>query len=348
MKAITRWLNSTFAVALIGMSFGSRPAPLAATPEAGPPPPNTAEIELPDSRLGLESLRLDAPEATDSLGTSLFISGTSPAFVYVNHNVALDPSAEMTLEAWVRHGDTGCQTIVGKNFTISYWLGLCNNKLRFYSGGSGTSVDGATTIPANVWTHIAITWRSGGERVYYINGQEEYRGPAGSNGTSAWSLGIGYDNGGGCCAFKGNLAEVRLWNIERTADDIRRTMHVRLDEPRPGLVANWHLNDSFLDSVGGFHGAAGGAGTLNFTGPQPPPRPPLVPIDKDFARLPSPRDGFGFAVLSNTNRALMVGGFTTGGRTGQVHRLDLGSGNAVPFGAGLPDPRYGNTAAYAP
>ena len=351
MHANALWMNVLMALSLLLGSLGSAQAMRRASDRMAEPLPaeanGAAASESPS-----EPIQPDRPEAPDvvtGLGTSLFVSGTAPAYVQVPHNAALDPSAEMTLEAWIRRGVTGCQTILGKNYGASYWFGMCNGVLRFYSGGNATSQDGLTSIPANVWTHVAVTWKSGGQRVYYINGQEDYRGAADINGTSTSPLGIGYDIGSGCCEFKGNLAEVRVWNIARTAEDIRRTMHIRLDEPRPGLVANWHLNDSFADSVGGFIGAAAGTGTINFSGPQPPPRPPLVPIDKDFARLADARDGFGFAVLSTTNRAMMVAGYSgISGVTGQVLRLDVGSGSVTVFGAGLPSARYGGTAAYSP
>lgn len=350
MKMNVIWMNGVLALILVSASLGGAQAAGRANAPIGEALPVAAQPAVaPESPAEPgEPYRPESPEAAAGLGTSLFISGTAAAYVTVPHNAALDPAVEMTIEAWIRRGVVGCQTILGKDYFTSYWFGLCSGALRFYSGGGGTSQDGVTPIPANVWTHVAVTWKSGGQRVYYINGQEDYRGAAGVNGASTSDLGIGYDIGSGCCEFRGNLAEVRLWNIARTAEDIRRTMHVRLDEPRPGLVANWHLNDSYADSVGGYSGAAAGLGTINFNGPQPPPRPPLVPIDRDFALLPSARDGFGFVVLSNTNSALMLGGYATSAPTSQILRLSLGSGSATPFGAGLPSARYGGTAAYAP
>ncbi len=264
---------------------------------------------------------------------SLALDGSGD-YVQVPNSPALNPTDQLTIEAWVRRTSIGCQTIVGKNYHSSYWLGFCNDKIRFYTGGgTGYYHDGNTSIPSNVWTHIAVIWVAPSvgptaEVRYYINGELDYSGSSTGLFSSTTSpLYIGADIGDSpsfLYEFAGNLAEVRIWNVARSQDDIRRTMHVALDEPRPGLVAVWHLTDDYKDSIGSNHGTARGNAAL--TGPQAPPRPALAPIDQNFSRLPQTRYGAATAYVSAMNRAVLVGGYGGGGYSASVDFVDPSSG----------------------
>lgn len=109
-------------------------------------------------------------------GRILSLSGTS-SYVEVPHDPALNPMTALTLEAWAkRNNDNRCETVVGKGFATAYWLGFCGTRIRFYaSGSSGSYQDGDTSIPADVWTHIAVVYQGSGRR-YYINGELDYVG----------------------------------------------------------------------------------------------------------------------------------------------------------------------------
>jgi len=177
--------------------------------------------------------------------------------VEVLHDPALNPTGAFTIEAWVLHSSGGrCETIISKGLMRAYWLGFCSGTIRFYASGSGSSENGNTAIPAEVWTHIAVVYEGSGRR-YYINGELDYTGgPELAPTTNTLPVFIGADPGGGTLyEFQGNIAEVRLWNVVRTQDEIRRTMHVALEEPLPGLVANWHLSDDYQDNIGSHDGA---------------------------------------------------------------------------------------------
>src|SRR5438132_5863055 len=196
-----------------------------------------------------------APAAPKSFSASLLLNGSSD-YVEVAHNVALAPQTALTLEAWIWRSSTnpGCEAIAGKDYLMGgYWLGLCADRIRYLSGGGSFGQDGSNVIPASVWTHIAVVWDSvGNARRYYLNGALDYAGSADSPPSGSARLRIGDDQPSEF--FGGAIAEVRLWNIARSQDDIRRTMHTALDERLPGLVAVWHLSDDYKDSIGGFNG----------------------------------------------------------------------------------------------
>ena len=103
-------------------------------------------------------------------------------YVEIPHDPALVPYSDaITLEAWVRLYPlnlNACKTIISKDLLSSYWLGICNQRLRYYSNGEWQ--EGSTVIPAQVWTHVAVVWEHGDQQRFYLNGELEHTGDAAS------------------------------------------------------------------------------------------------------------------------------------------------------------------------
>lgn len=190
-------------------------------------------------------------------------------YIRVPHSGALNPTSEITLEAWVSlgpPGGVGCRSIIGKNYHEAYWVGRCGTTLRSYVTGDGSFKDGGT-IPTNQWTHIAVT-SDGATRRHYINGElvlsvaEPEPGPL---GTSLAELRIGSD-----VPYQfspqGAIDEVRLWNVERSQAQVRSTINVVV-AAQPGLVARWPLDGNAQDVIGPHDGSVQGSGTGFLTFP---------------------------------------------------------------------------------
>ncbi|NIM94590.1 MAG: hypothetical protein GTO18_12895 [Anaerolineales bacterium] len=277
--------------------------------------------------------------------------------IFDDPSLRLDDVDGLTIEAWVRRtsGDR-CETIIGKNFAYSYWLGFCNQEIRFYSGGLGTEQDGITAIPAELWTHIAVVWELGGQRRYYINGDLDYTGSAGTApGSNDDELYIGADTilfpfPGIDYFFAGNIAEVRIWNVARSQNDIRRTMHLALEEPLPGLVANWHLTNDAYDNIGSHNGLP--LGDATFTSEASPPiRRSTIPLDTGFDDLPFSLSQAATAYIPDLDRILLIGGasgdFGASTISSEILAVDATTG-AVTIGLpSMPEAFYAATATYA-
>ncbi len=184
-------------------------------------------------------LRFDGPPANN-------------AYFEVPNSAALNPTTAITIELWVRLSASGdCRSLVGKDFTASYWVGSCGNVLRAYFRGSGSAHD-AGIIPNNQFTHLAVTY-DGHFQKHYINGELIHTfAVSGAPTASTAPLRIGSDVSF-AHAPTGEIDEVRIWSVARTVDQIRSTINVPLSTPQPGLVAVWPFQ-SLNDPVGGHNG----------------------------------------------------------------------------------------------
>lgn len=190
-------------------------------------------------------------------------AGASNGDLEVPDSPALNPAGPITIEGWVSlstpfGGSNACRSLIGKNFTQSYWVGVCGSTLRAYLRGDRSFFD-AGIVPAGQWTHFAVTY-DGSTQSHYINGELIHSFAAtGPPAASTAPVEIGGD-----FAFpfspNGALTEIRLWNVVRTIDQIRGTINVPLTAAQPGLVAVWSLGGP-NDAVGGHNGVFHGTFT---------------------------------------------------------------------------------------
>ncbi len=204
---------------------------------------------------------LDASSSASG-GRSLRLDGDGD-YVEIPFADDLNNLSAITIEAWVKREDYRCETVVGNGWRESYWLGFCNQPIRFYHTGY-KRVDGRTSIPPGQWIHVAITY-DGTTRRYYINGRLDLESTLNNGPISPGSgaLYIGADRHGGCtdralCGFQGLIDEVRIWNVVRTQAEIQADMYRTINGPRPGLLAVWHFDGDARDAVGSHHGTLGG------------------------------------------------------------------------------------------
>ena len=193
-------------------------------------------------------------------GGSVTLDGSSNFIV--QHAANFNNTTAMTWEAWVKPANTiGCQTLMGKNYTVNWWLGLCGGALRMYSGGGTAPQDAPTPLSVAAWHHVAVTWTSGAQRIYYIDGTPVYTGSAdtGSAGLADIGLGADFDNN---YRFTGSLAELRIWQTARTASQIGEYANVALSGHEAGLAGYWPLAGDADNKVNGKTAAAVGSPSL--------------------------------------------------------------------------------------
>ncbi len=217
----------------------------------------------------LLALALSFPGAAlaQPFGPYVEFSGTGSAAagngcLVVPDSPALAPATAITLEGWVdlatpfaaadpadsANPSSACRSLIGKDASRSYWLGVCGSTVRASFRGAGSEHD-AGTVPAGRWTHVAVTY-DGTTQSHYIDGELiQSFAVSGPPGASSAPLEIGGDVSWPLSP-RGALAEFRLWNVARTVDQIRGTINVALSGVQPGLVAAWGLAGTGGDALG--------------------------------------------------------------------------------------------------
>jgi hypothetical protein len=172
-----------------------------------------------------------------------------------NNSLDLD---DFTIEAWVYRDEPGknhmivSKSVAGEYQEVNsnYWLWIkANNKAEVgweLPDSRNFAVEGETPIEPRRWYHIAGV-RSAAENTLriFVNGVED-SAPLTTKGTPNRQdvpLFFGNTPGVGQENHKGLIDEVRIWDVARSAEDIRRTMNGPLNGNEPHLVGYWKFDE---------------------------------------------------------------------------------------------------------
>lgn len=171
----------------------------------------------------------------------------------INWSSDVSKMTTITVEAlvrsddWVAKRDNALSSVFGieGNFLIRIGDGdRPRDQLQaFVPGGSFPPANHAPGIglPVNEWVHIAVVYNTVNKnRIYYKNGVEVYQSANSTvNLTRNCYIGRSFD---GTRWLPGEISEVRIWNVERTAEQIADNPY-KVDPASEGLVAYWKFNE---------------------------------------------------------------------------------------------------------
>ena len=183
-----------------------------------------------------------------SLGSAVKFDGVDD-HINVPHSNSLNPLTELTMEAWVKLTDTNRnQKIVGKTPAGSgYLLGVANGQIypEIWDTNGTNYTFTAGSVPSNQWTHLAVTWRSGGQMIGYINGMPVMTITASVNPIAPNTniLRIGGAPWRNDFRTIGTIDDVRLYGRALSAAEIRAGMYQPLQGNETGLVAYWRFDE---------------------------------------------------------------------------------------------------------
>jgi Concanavalin A-like lectin/glucanases superfamily len=101
----------------------------------------------------------------------------------------------------------------------------------------------APTLPtANTWHHVAYTSDST-TNTLYLDGAVVDAEPTPTDGRTPTSVWLGTLDGSSQL-FAGELDEIRVWTVVRTAAQVESDLRHRPPGPEPGLVAYWTFDDA--------------------------------------------------------------------------------------------------------
>lgn len=201
------------------------------------------------------------------LGTALFAQNTALHFDGVNDCVAIgnmgsEVTTSYTVEAWINPATTAIGTgeylTYGRTIFASstasqskaMWVLLYGDELRIitfqaYENNNFLLQTSGVNIPANAWTHIAVSAVRSGQTHLYVNGVEYGTGVnSGTAGTWNTTMCIGDLRVNRLINFWGAIDEVRVWNDVRTQAEIQTYMNTPIDPNSDNLVAYYPLDES--------------------------------------------------------------------------------------------------------
>jgi hypothetical protein len=245
----SRWLHLNDRVAIVPSSEAHTATVTVnvganSTPVTSAPPPGSA-------------LRFDGADDYVELGNppELQITGNQTIEFWIkpfNFNNRQNPFAKA-------YAGEGTMTLELSGHISYYWGILGNN-----SGSDTVHYQGFGTgrpIPLNRWTHVALVRDlDAGKLSWYFNGEKVNEADAlfteavaGDN--SVW-FGRGYVSN-----FAGEMDEIRIWNVGRTAEQIEAGVFARMNGDEAGLAGYWNLDEG-AGTVAGDLTANGLNGTL--------------------------------------------------------------------------------------
>jgi len=187
---------------------------------------------------------IGATWTTGKFGGALSFDGVND-YVNIPDDTQLDITGDITLMAWVNTPGGGFDNIIVKGVLGSAYalflnsLGLEYN-LGTYSGSTGES------IPADTWTHVALTYDGSNIRIYR-NSAEVVTVPSfGSLGTNAGDLQIGAAQG--TSPFIGKIDDVRIYNQALSQAEIQGDMNTPVGAFNQRTFtynwSNWYTNET--------------------------------------------------------------------------------------------------------
>lgn len=192
----------------------------------------------------------------------LQIGGAGPGRIAI-HTTLKGP---FTVEGWIKldAGIDNQDSLLGN--TGGFDFNFHESKLHIFGGDANGDLFVANRpVKAGEWTHYAITRDPDNQFKVYQDGEPDTATGKPFAGDFT-DLNIGESHRGQSSAA--GYDEIRVWNIARTADEIRRDLHTKMADTPPGLVVR----------------ASGGAiqGTLEGNA--------KTSLTRDFPKLVTPRE----------------------------------------------------------
>lgn len=157
-------------------------------------------------------------------------------------------NSDFTMECWFKSSTTfGRMITIGSNIPTNYSAAgisiSSSNTLSFYFyGDNGTY----SFTNGNAWYHVAFTYKhSTKEGKLYFNGVHVASRTFGNSLQGSGSNRLGSRIWGGTGDYwTGNLDEVRIWNVERSAAQIEESYGTEISGATSGLIAYYRLNET--------------------------------------------------------------------------------------------------------
>jgi hypothetical protein len=188
--------------------------------------------------------------STSTVSTAAYIVPTSGDFTV--EFWAYVPTLNTGLHEFMSQGNSG------GGFYIGYDQGTGN----FRAGDNWQNT--GVPIPVGRWMHIALV-DAGGAASFYLDGALQSTNPTYSLSAGTSFFTIGNQFSGFSEFMNGSMDEIRIWNIARTAAQIKQGLYGTVAPATAGLVAYYNANEGAGTVLDNSTANTGLNGTLNNT-----------------------------------------------------------------------------------
>ena len=154
-------------------------------------------------------------------------------------------TGDLTYETWFRTSNSSAQHLMGRRIGASSTASSIGSFLRIRGNGQVkfTVSDGSTIREAfsttvvndGQWHHVAGVFHAGGNIEIYVDGVLEDTNTTGLSEINGSSLFFQIGRTGAFALFKGELDDVRVWNVARSSAEINANKDTCLDGDEAGL-----------------------------------------------------------------------------------------------------------------
>ncbi len=236
---------------------------------SGVAPPGTMSVQLLGGLFLQPNYETGAAWFDDLKASATPVWGHALSFDGVNDYVEFPRlvSGDFTLECWFRSTQMageewqwyfGMGLVDGEvaGVTNDFGLALGAGKVLFGTGGTSDTTIHSGVVADGQWHHVAATReQASGAMKLYVDGQLV---ASGTGGTAPLTAPLNMRVGSlatGTNFFQGELDDVRIWNVARTANEISQSMVYPLAGTETGLAAYAKCDegsgDAVLDTVSG-------------------------------------------------------------------------------------------------
>ena len=189
-------------------------------------------------------------------------------------------TTEFTISVWFKTTTTsGNQCIWNGRTTTGAAVGifLVGSGIRVDDSNQTTSV----SVSTNTWYHLAVTWKSVGNKVIYLNGEQKTSVAAGTLSKSNTKASIGRSSSGDSLAtsnyFSGQMSDFRIYATALTAAQIKELYNAPISVADTGAC----LSEQFTEGATGISFAKTGVVSCNGISSLPGKYDPEVLIEPD-------------------------------------------------------------------
>ncbi|MFY0605454.1 MAG: choice-of-anchor D domain-containing protein, partial [Cyclobacteriaceae bacterium] len=166
-------------------------------------------------------------------------------YVIVPDDILLEPAGDFTIEFWYNSSAIGNNIILEKgNANAEFSVQQSTGNLIILNVNNGIVSTNNMYNDGN-WHHIAIVYRGSSNATIYVDGVDD----TSANGVGTPSYGSGALTIGGRLGSPGNvidgsLDEVRIWDDERTLQEIENYQYSTLTGNEEGLLAYYRFDET--------------------------------------------------------------------------------------------------------